>query len=78
MMLGTNKGNFDADQQLVTINYSLTNKRHIIMNILKIFSVCLVTALPLIGAETASAADEKATVQTFYDYLSNSGSKASL
>ena len=47
------------------------------MNIFKkIFSVCLVAAIPLIGAGTASAADDKATVQTFYDLLSNPASAA--
>ncbi len=47
------------------------------MNIFKkIFSICLVAALPLIGAGTASAADDKAMVQTFYDLLSNPASAA--
>ena len=47
------------------------------MNIFKkIFAVCMLAALPLIGAGNASAADDKATVQTFYDLLSNPGSAA--
>ena len=51
------------------------------MNIFKkVFSVCLIAALPLIGAGTASADEaltgDKATVQTFYDLLSNPSSAA--
>ncbi len=47
------------------------------MNIFKkIFSVVMVAALPLIATGAASAADSKATVQTFYDLLSNPASAA--
>ncbi len=52
------------------------------MNIFKkIFAVCMVATLPLIAAGTASATDatltkDQATVQTFYDLLSNPASAA--
>jgi len=47
------------------------------MNILnKTFSIIMLIALPIIGAGTASAADDKAIIQTFYDLLSNPGSAA--
>jgi len=47
------------------------------MNIFKkVFAVCMVAALPLLSMSNASAADDKATVQTFYDFLSNPGSAA--
>jgi len=47
------------------------------MNIFKkIFSVIMIAALPLLATGTASAADDKAVVQTFYDLLSNPASAA--
>jgi len=47
------------------------------MNIIKkVFSVILVVALPIIASGAASATDDKATVQSFYDLLSNPASAA--
>lgn len=44
----------------------------------KIFATLMVAALPMMAMSNASAADNKATTQTFYDLLSNPGSAAAV